>query len=459
MKQIFKRSISSFRDRDGFVFFDEDGLVFRAVAQSYEETFDAVTSSELYAKLHKQKLLVNHTDQTTSYELEGHYKILGVQKIPFISYPYEWSFTQLKEAALLTLKVQKESLNKGFSLKDANAYNVQFLNQRAIFIDTLSFEKLNPNEPWIAYHQFCTFFLGPLLLMKYCRIDANELLKIYLEGIPLDLVSQMLPRRTKVIPSIYMHIHLHARFSQSHERNANATKKLTFSKEKHLRLIENLTETVKKIELNQKESTWNTYYENGLLSDEYFNHKVEAIKLLINEIEYSSAWDIGCNNGFFSKLLHQSAQVISTDLDHLTIDRLSRELKKQSKYANILPLVVNLSNPNSGTGWLNKERASFLDRINVDLILALALLHHLVVSNNLSFGMIAELFASKTRNLIIEYVPKDDPNVSRIMGLKKDVFDDYSHVEFINAFQKHFDIKKEIALEGTKRILYLMSKK
>ena len=180
---------SSFRDPSGFLFY-RDGELYRQINASYKEDYDRFVRSGLYEKLVSGKLLVTHEEINISAEKpETVYKIIKPEKIPFISYPFEWSFSQLKEAALLTLEIEKIALNYGMTLKDANAYNIQFLRGRPIFIDTLSFEKYEEGKPWIAYHQFCKHFLSPISLMKYTDIRLGQLNRIFIDGIPLDLTD------------------------------------------------------------------------------------------------------------------------------------------------------------------------------------------------------------------------------------------------------------------------------
>ncbi len=455
MKEIH-RSKASFRDPDGYVFTNEKDELLRVVHNSYSEVWSELNTCGLFGELHSKKLLVFHEEIN---ELTvDHDKLIKPKKIPFISYPYEWSFNQLKDAALLTLKIQKLSLKKNFSLKDATPYNVQFLDGKPIFIDTLSFEKLNQENPWTAYHQFCTMFYAPLVLQAFGFSDAQGLLKIHLDGIPLNDVSRMLPFKSRFNPSVYMHIHLHAKFSQKHEGRKAESSKLTYSKRKHEQLIDNLIRSISKLRLPSKNSTWNKYYETGLLSENYFEKKKEAVKMLLNKIEYSTVWDLGCNEGEFSKLTKETSAVIATDLDYKAIDQFYLKLK-ETKSERILPLVFNISNPSAGIGWKNEERTSFLERINVDLTLALAVMHHLRISNNVPFALMAEMFAKQTQYLIFEYVPKDDPNVERIMGLKKDVYLDYTRDHFLLEFKKWFRTIESLAVQGSKRELYLFERK
>ena len=220
---IAVRIQSSFRDPSGHVFISE-GTVFRQVNSAYKEHYDHLLESGLYDVLVNSRLLVRHEE--VGFDSVGSadsYKVLKPQLIPFISYPYEWSFSQLKVAALATLEVQKKALEFGMTLKDASAYNWQFLNGRPILIDTLSFEKYQDGNPWVAYRQFCQHFLAPLALMGYGHIGLGQLSRIHIDGIPLDLASSLLPMRTRIRPSLHIHIHLHARLQGKYASSADST--------------------------------------------------------------------------------------------------------------------------------------------------------------------------------------------------------------------------------------------
>ena len=207
--------VSSFRDPSGFLFY-KNNLIYRQVNISYKENYDHLMESGLYKILINKKLLIPHREvDASSLSDRKSYKTIKPELIPFISYPYEWSFSQLKNAALTAIKIQKYSLDFGMSLKDCSAYNIQFFNGKPIFIDTLSFEKFKPNKPWIAYRQFCQHFLAPLALMSCKDIRLNQLFKIYIDGIPLDLASSLLPIKTYFKFFLLTHIHLHAK-SQKH---------------------------------------------------------------------------------------------------------------------------------------------------------------------------------------------------------------------------------------------------
>ncbi|MFH1827327.1 MAG: SAM-dependent methyltransferase, partial [bacterium] len=225
MKDQISFEESSFRDPSGSVFYKGD-KVYRQVNKSYKSDFDLFISSGLKKSLEKSGLILSSKAiETKNLKSNNTYKVLEVQKIPYISYPYEWSFSQLKDVALLTLQIQKQALEHGMSLKDASSYNVQFFKGKPVFIDILSFEKYIDGKPWIAYKQFCQHFLAPLALMAYKDIRLNQLFKIYLDGIPLDLTSKLLPKKTWLNLSFLIHLHVHAKSQTMYADKADKVKK------------------------------------------------------------------------------------------------------------------------------------------------------------------------------------------------------------------------------------------
>ncbi len=188
---------ASFRDPSGFLF-SRNGALYRQINRVYADDYDHLISSGLYDQLVKSGLLIPHREVSEKPVYpELAVKVIQPELVPFISYPYEWSFSQLKDAALATLAIQKRSIKAGMSLKDASAYNIQFINGKPTLIDTLSFEIYKEGKPWDAYRQFCQHFLAPLALMARVDVRLGQLLRVFIDGIPLDLASRLLPASTR----------------------------------------------------------------------------------------------------------------------------------------------------------------------------------------------------------------------------------------------------------------------
>ena len=455
---------SSFRDPSGFVFL-HDGVVHRQVNNSFAASYDAFLSSGLYDKLVQRKLLVAHEEITDGSVAGTHdcYRILKPQQIPFVSYPYEWSFSQLKDAAMLTLKVQHEAIRHGFILKDASAYNVQFLDSRPVFIDTLSFDTYGPGTPWVAYKQFCQHFLAPLALMAHTDVELSKLMISHIDGVPLPLASKLLPFKTRFNYAIATHIHLHSRMQQQHADNASddtplASKHSSLSEQGLNALMEALAKTVQKLTWKMPDTEWGDYYENTNYSDRAGEEKRDLVDRLLGSIpdQLVVVQDFGANTGEFSRIAAKHcALVVSQDIDPVAVEMNYRKSASDGP-ANILPLIQDFSSPSPAIGWGNAERDSFLQRSHCDGLLVLALVHHLAISNNVPLSNIAALFASLTRWLVIEFVPKEDSQVIRLLATREDIFPDYTRDGFEAAFFHHFTIEESSPVAESERTLYLM---
>ena len=457
---------SSFRDPSGFVF-KYNEKIYRQINKCFANDFDSFISSGLCSVLIEKGLLIPHDDVKTSDipYTENCHRIILPKQIPYISYPYEWSFSQLKDAAILTLKVQAQSLKYGFSLKDASSYNVQFIGNELKFIDTLSFEPYKEGEPWIAYRQFCQHFLAPLALMAYVDADLAKLLSNYIDGIPLSLASKLLPNRTRLNYGLQIHLHLHAKIQKAYSDSANPAESTAEKKTKakltlngQRAIIEDLASVINKLEWKPPKTEWGDYYANTNYDDQSFLKKRELVSRLIQDIpdKLNIVQDLGANTGEFSRIASDYCNtVISQDIDPVAVER--NYLRSKSEPTNnILPLVQNLITPSPAIGWANKERDSFVQRVRCDALLALALIHHLTISNNTPLSHVAELFSQITNWLVIEFIPKSDSQVRRLLATREDIFEDYTEIGFEAAFSTFFSLQRKEALSGSDRVLYLM---
>jgi hypothetical protein len=447
---------SSYRDPSGFMF-EKEGVLYRQVNRIYSENFDAFINSGCYDTLVKKGLLIPHQEVKDFQTDELSYKIIRPEPIAFISYPYEWSFEMLKDAALLTLQIMRESLDCGMIIKDATPYNIQWHKGKFIFIDTLSFETYHPEEPWIAYRQFCENFLGPLLLMHYSKNHLPQLFLAYPDGIPIAVVRSLLPARSKFSFHTYLHIHLHASVSG---KKSNAGKPVSrFSKQKMLNLLSSLETLVRKLKVPARSGTWSGYYEEAAGRPDYLEQKKKIIDQFLDGLQgIKTAADLGANEGTFTRLLAaRDIFSVAADLDPHCINELYNSIKKNGEQ-NIQPLVSDLSLPSPAIGVNNAERISFMERMHVDLVLALALVHHLAIGKNIPLELIAGCFQSFSSHLIIEFVPKTDPKIQEMLSRKKDIYANYEAVNFENSFSRYYRTIKKEPVGSSGRVLYLMSK-
>jgi ribosomal protein L11 methylase PrmA len=454
---------SSFRDPSGFLF-RRKGKLLRQVNQAYRADYDHLIDSGLYEQLVKARLLAEHKESSQKAELpEIAYKVIEPEELAYISYPYEWSFSQLKDAALATVAIQKKALGHGMSLKDASAYNVQFRlrDGKPVLIDTLSFEIYKEGAPWTAYRQFCQHFLAPLALMALADVRLGQLLRNYIDGVPLDLASKLLPGRTKLNAGLLTHIHLHAGMQQRYaDKTVDKDEVRRRMSLTSLRgLIDTLETTVRRLEWKAGGTEWGGYYEDTNYSEKAMQHKKTLVSAFLDKANPKMVWDLGANTGVFSRLASErGAPTVSFDIDPAAVE-LNYLKVKQDKETNLLPLVQDLTNPSPDIGWANQERMSFGRRGNVDAIMALALVHHLAIANNVPLGMLAEFFAGLGKWLIIEFVPKSDSQVERLLATREDIFPDYDFEGFEKAFGEHFKITAQEPIEDSKRRLYLMERR
>jgi ribosomal protein L11 methylase PrmA len=448
---------SSFRDPSGFLY-NLNGNLYRQVNKEYQPVYDKLLESGLYAALVKKGWLIPH-EEVTDIEpanKEIAYKVIRPEKVGFISYPYEWSFSQLKDAALLTLKIQNLALEKGMTLKDASAYNIQFYKGKPVLIDTLSFDDYEDGKPWDAYRQFCQHFLAPLALMAKVDIRLSQMMRVYIDGVPLDLASKLLPWGTRLNMGLATHIHIHAgaqkKYSESQGKGTGETR---VSKTGLLGLVDNLKSTVKSLEWKPRGTEWADYYDITNYSSDAFDKKKSLVKEFVQAAGGGTIWDLGANTGEFSRPVLDFGSVVSFDIDPAAVEKNYRQVKSAKETA-ILPLVLDLTNPSGDIGWANKERDSLANRGPADVVMALALIHHICISNNVPLESFAEYLQTLGMNLVIEFVPKEDSQVQILLSTRKDIFPRYNIDGFEEAFSKSFEIVNKKPVEGSLRVLYLM---
>lgn len=450
------RIAGSFRDPSGFLYV-RDGVLYRQVNAVYRDAYDLLRESGLYDALVGGGLLVAHEEVAREEALApGAYKVLRPQAVPFVSYPYEWCFSQWKDAARVTLAIQKKALEHGMSLKDASAYNVQFVAGKPVFIDTLSFERYREGEPWVAYRQFCQHFLAPLALMSLRDVRLGQLLRVHVDGVPLDLASTLLPSRTRLRIPLLMHLHLHAGAQRKYADQQVDRSRRSMSRTALLGLVDSLDGAVRHLHWSPQGTEWGEYYQDTNYSPAALEHKKSLVAEFLGEIRPRNLWDLGGNVGVFSRIASEMGiPTVSLDADPAAVEKNYQWCAGRGE-KNLLPLVQDFANPSTGLGWANEERMSLQARGPADAAMALALLHHLAIGNNLPLDRIAELLARLCRHLIIEFVPKSDSQVQRLLRNRDDIFDRYTREGFESDFQQFFMIHRSQPVRESERILYRM---
>lgn len=434
----------SFRDPSGSIFY-ENGEVFRHVNDVYHNHYQHLIKSGLYDKLVEKKLLIPHVEVNSSP------LILKPERIPFISYPHEWSFSQLKEAALVTLEIQTIANEYNMHLKDASAYNIQFLCGKAILIDTLSLELKTDSIPWNAYRQFCQHFLGPLAVRAYADWRLKNLSLTHIDGPPLDLTVKLLPLSRLCRPGLFLHLLLHSKFQSKNNQKISVASAKKHSQSATNALVSSLKSTVNQIKWELPKTTWQNYQDENSYTHQAFRHKEAIVKRYLSLVNPSVVWDLGANEGHFSQIAGEFAkEVISLDGDPVCIDRLF------NKKTSILPLLMDLSVPTPAFGWGGDERKSLAERGPADLLMALALIHHLRISGGVPFVRIAEYFSKICKHLIVEFIPSTDKKIIQMNPGNRIDDATYNEEAFIKDFSRHFKVEQKDTITDSQRVLFLM---
>jgi ribosomal protein L11 methylase PrmA len=440
--------------------FTRSGVLYRQVNRIFAHEFEAVTGTGLYDELSRQGLLIPHQSVALSLAATDEAAaVLQPERVGFISYPYEWCFGQLRDAALLTLDIQERALVRGITLRDASAYNVQFHAGRPIFIDTLSFEPRKEGAPWAAYRQFCEHFVVPLALMSRMDVRLGSLLRTHLEGIPVDLGGRLLGSRTWQSLGLLFHVRLHA-MAQRRYRDAAAAAPAasrTVTVQSLIGLVQSLRGLITRLTWRPQGTEWVDYTTDNNYTAQATASKRELVTAMLRGRGVRTVWDLGANTGEYSRAARAEAeQVVAFDVDPAAVERNYRRVRAENE-SRILPLLMDLTNPSPALGWAHRERLSLEQRGPADALLALALVHHLAIGHNLPLERIAETFARLGRHLIIEFVPKEDSQVQRMLRSRPDIFPRYTREGFEAAFRTCFRIEDAQAVAGSERRLYLMT--
>ncbi|HUF35876.1 MAG TPA: hypothetical protein VMN37_08000 [Gemmatimonadales bacterium] len=450
---------SSFRDPGGFVY-TRDGVLYRQVNRVFQDRFEAFLGSGLYGELERQRLIIAHRpvplDLAATPDAVA---VLEPERVPFVSYPYEWCFGQLRDAALLTLELQERALVRGFTLRDASAYNVQFRGGRPVLIDTLSFEPRPEGAPWAAYGQFCQHFLVPLALMSLVDIRLGALQRAFLDGVPLELGARLLGSAGWLRPGLLFHVKLQARLQRRYaDRDvARTTRARPVGAPALLELVRGLRRAVEGLAWNPAGTEWADYTCDNNYTLEAAGAKRERVIELLRGLGAGTAWDLGANTGEYSRAARTVVpRVVAFDLDPAAVERNYRRVRAEGE-TGILPLLMDFANPSPAQGWAHRERLSLEQRGPADVVLALALIHHLAIGHNLPLDRIAAHLARLGRTLVIEFVAKSDSQVGRLLRNRPDIFPDYTPEGFEAAFRRHFSIDRVHPIPGSERTLYRMT--
>ena len=388
--------------------------------------------------------------------------VLRHDRVPVVTYPFEWSFSMLREAARLQLRLARGAVEEGILVKDASSYNVQFLGARPVFIDVGSFERLRRGEPWPGYRQFCELFLNPLYLQALAGIPFQPLLRSSLAGISPSVAAAALGRRHRLRRDVFVHVRMHARAERRYA-DADATRDVRaemrragFGPKIVAAQMANLARAVERTEWEQAASTWSAYGERAHYTDRDLDAKADFVSRSVRDLGARTVLDLGANDGRFSRVAIDAGAELSVavDGDHLVVDHLHRALLASGEH-RILPLVVDLADPSPSTGWRSRERASFVQRVRPDLTLCLAVVHHLALTNTVPFPEIVAFLHDFGAPLVVEMPHRDDPMAARLLGRKRDgLFDHYDLPQWEAALGERFTVLERQTLPSGTRTLY-----
>jgi hypothetical protein len=456
----------SFRDPLSRVYIDRDA-VYRGLSEAGAREYDAVASADFFKALLAQGSVVATERVPIPAALVGTEwaAVLRHDRLPLISYPFEWTFEMLRDAALLQLDVAQRALTDGFITKDATSYNIQFDGSRPVFIDVGSFERPPRGEPWPGYRQFCELFLNPLVVQHVTGIPFQPWLRGALDGIPPSQVAPLIRGRHRFNRRLLIHVVLHARAERRYA-DTDATRDVRgemrqagFGPKIVAAQLANLERTVRSLRSRVKQSTWSGYQDRPHYDAADLAAKDLFVADTVAEIDPGLVLDLGANDGRFSEIaLDKGAQrVIAVDSDPLVVDRLYAELRARGEH-RILPLVLDLANPSPGLGWRGQERQPFTARTRPDLVLCLAVVHHLALTNTVPFDHIVDLLADFGAPLVVELPLRDDPMVQRMLARKRaGLFDHYHEANWETALQRRFVVARREALPSGRRLMYRCS--
>lgn len=454
----------SFRDRGSRVFYLGD-TVLRGLTPQAAEDWAALADTRFFRRFTAEGKVV-HTEQVDIRQLSESSPrtawagVLRHQRIPFVSYVYEWCFGMLKDAALLHLELLAAAVAEGMILKDASPFNVQWIGTRPIFIDVPSFERLEPGAPWAAYRQFCEMFLYPLLLQAYRHIPFHPWLRGRLDGIEAGDCLNLLGARDLLRPGVLTHVYLQAKAQARFARTSRHVKRELAQAGFHPALIvanaQRLARLIHGLMWDPPPSAWSTYAIHDSYTAAEHEQKTAFVRDIVGSRRWRLVWDLGCNDGTFTRLAAEhAAHVVAMDADHLVIERLYRALRTESVGYNVLPLVTNLADPPPALGWRGTERKTLAARGTPDLTLCLALIHHLVITANIPLVEFLDWVRTLGTTLVVEFVTKDDPMVRTLLRNKRDDYHEYESGYFETEMARRFHVARCLVLPGGTRSLYV----
>ena len=453
----------SFRDPDSRVFYSQEGVL-RALSSQGLADWSALARSELFKRFSADGSLVRTEEldgsaglpELLAQECAG---VLRHELIPFVSYPYEWPFGMLKDAALLQLELLLAALEEDLILKDSSPYNVQWRGAQPVFVDVGSFEPLREGEPWVGYRQFCMLYLYPLLLQAHKGVPFHPWLRGGIDGITPGEIRSVMSFRDRFRRGLLSHVFLHARLEQRHgDRSREVKRELRaagFKKELIVANVRKMQKLVRRLQWHPPPGVWTEYSRKNTYTDEDAQRKADFVRQVATAREWGLVWDIGCNDGRYSRIAAEGARyVVAVDADQGPVELLYRDLRDEGA-TGILPLTMNLADPSPNLGWRGLERKSLPERGRPDLVLALALVHHVAITANVPVKEFLHWLAGLGTSLVIEFPTREDPMVERLLAAKREgLHPDYERSFFERCLSEVFEVERSERLASGTRLLY-----
>jgi SAM-dependent methyltransferase len=452
---------ASFRDPSNRVFHAGDDVL-RGLRGAAVADWEAVSATRFFGELVAAGRICAtepHPDGLPG--ADGWELVLRHERIPFVSYPYEWTFSMLRDAALLHLDLLLAALAEGITTKDGSAYNIQWRGAAPTFIDVGSFERLRTDEPWAGYRQFCQTFLYPLMLAAHLGVDFQPWLRAQVDGITPGQMRGLLGGRHRFAAGVLAHVRLQEAM-QRRFAGASTTgvrdelRSAGFSSELVVAIVGKLRKLVRRLQWRAPAAHWAEYRQTCTYSEADRAAKTDFVRAALGGVaDLGQVLDLGANDGAYSRLAAEHARyVVAVEGDPAVTDQLYRHLRDDGE-RRILPLVMDLANPSPGSGWRGAERAPFADRVRADAVLALALVHHLAIGRNVPLPEVVDWLAGLGPRLVVEFVDPADPMAARLLANKPPgLFGDYRRDEFERLLAERFTIDRRAELPSGTRTLY-----
>lgn len=439
----------SFRDPASHIVFDGD-RVLRLLDDRGLKAWKALADSDFFARGTADGRLIASSE--TPYDGQDAAAALEHPRIPFISYPYEWTFSMLKDAALLQLGLLEDALSDGLTIKDATPYNIQFIEGRPVFIDIGSFEPYSPGEPWIGYRQFTRQFLFPLMLQSWAGIPFQPWLRGNMEGPTAIEMKRILPRSKRMKPAAMMHVTLQARMEEqmSGEAVRGELKSAGFNAELILTNVRKLTSLVGDMTWDGSGEGWVEYDSCSHVGRDR-ETKNEFLKGALDRHKPERVLDLGANDGYFSETAaDRGSLAVAVDGDPQVLDALYR------KGTPVSLVLSDLTNPSPAQGWASAERPALVDRAAPDLVIAYGLIHHLIYTASIPPTSVIDWLAGFGCPVVVEFVSPEDAMVDKLTANKTEdeLHPGRSRDQFEQMLAPHFNVAATQELGEGVRVLY-----